>query len=265
VSGAELDRISLHDSRRYRVRGPDWRVVEGHGRTVTRFGAGLPIALDAAVARIDHGGAGRVRLETARGALRARAAIVTVSTDVLAAGMIRFDPPLPDKIAAAVCLPLGLANKVFLHLDDPGDLPKDGHLLGDPKRAETGAYHLRPFGRPAIECYFGGGLARRLEAAGAEAAAAFALDELAALLGEGFRRRARLLAATAWGQEPAIRGSYAYARPGAAGSRAALAAPVEGRLFFAGEATSPSAFSTAWGAYDSGVRAAEEALAALGG
>jgi monoamine oxidase len=265
VSGAELDHVSLHDSRRYRVRGPDWRVVEGHGRTVTQFGDGLPIALEAAVARIDHGGTDRIRLETARGALRARAAIVTVSTDVLAAEAIRFDPPLPDKIAAAAGLPLGLADKVFLHVDEPGDLPKDGHLLGSPGRIETGAYHLRPFGRPVIEGYFGGGLARRLEAAGAEAAAAFARDELAALLGEGFRRRARLLAATAWGQEPTIRGSYAYARPGAAGNRAVLAAPVGERLFFAGEATSPNAFTTAWGACDSGVRAAEEALAVLGG
>jgi len=41
-----------------------------------------------------------------------------------------------------------------------------------------------------------------------------------------------------------------------------LAAPVDGRLFFAGEATSPEFFSTAHGARDSGERAAEEVLAA---
>jgi monoamine oxidase len=39
-----------------------------------------------------------------------------------------------------------------------------------------------------------------------------------------------------------------------------LAAPVDGRLFFAGEATSPHFFSTAHGAHDSGKRAAKEAL-----
>ena len=41
-----------------------------------------------------------------------------------------------------------------------------------------------------------------------------------------------------------------------------LAAPVDGRLFFAGEATSPEFFSTAHGARDSGERAAEEVMAA---
>ena len=43
--------------------------------------------------------------------------------------------------------------------------------------------------------------------------------------------------------------------------RAVLAAPVDGRLFFAGEATSPNFFSTAHGARDSGERAAGEVLA----
>jgi monoamine oxidase len=38
---------------------------------------------------------------------------------------------------------------------------------------------------------------------------------------------------------------------------------VEGRLFFAGEATSPGGFSTAHGAYQEGVRAAEAVLIAL--
>ena len=42
---------------------------------------------------------------------------------------------------------------------------------------------------------------------------------------------------------------------------AVLAAPVDGRLFFAGEATSPEFFSTAHGARDSGERAAKEVLA----
>jgi len=39
---------------------------------------------------------------------------------------------------------------------------------------------------------------------------------------------------------------------------------VDGRLFFAGEATSSEFFTTAHGARDSGERAAKEALAAIG-
>jgi monoamine oxidase len=38
---------------------------------------------------------------------------------------------------------------------------------------------------------------------------------------------------------------------------------VDDRLFFAGEACSPRSFSTAHGAYESGVAAAEDALTAL--
>jgi monoamine oxidase len=49
--------------------------------------------------------------------------------------------------------------------------------------------------------------------------------------------------------------------PGHAGDRAILAALVDNRLFFAGEATSPNFFSTAHGARDSGERAAKEVLA----
>ena len=41
-----------------------------------------------------------------------------------------------------------------------------------------------------------------------------------------------------------------------------LVAPVDGRLFFAGEATSPGFFSTAHGARDSEERMAKEVLAA---
>jgi monoamine oxidase len=52
--------------------------------------------------------------------------------------------------------------------------------------------------------------------------------------------------------------------PGHAADRAVLAAPVNGRLFFAGEATSPNFFSTAHGARDSGERAAGEVLALIG-
>jgi monoamine oxidase len=42
--------------------------------------------------------------------------------------------------------------------------------------------------------------------------------------------------------------------------RAALAAPVDGRLFFAGEACSRGDFSTAHGGWETGVTAAEQVL-----
>ena len=59
--------------------------------------------------------------------------------------------------------------------------------------------------------------------------------------------------------DPLALGSYSYALPGRADDRAVLAAPVDDRIFFAGEACSRTDFSTAHGAYRTGMRAAEEA------
>ena len=93
---------------------------------------------------------------------------------------------------------------------------------------------------------------------------AFAAGELARLFGSAVRKQIAPLAATAWLSDPWARGSYSYALPGHADDRAALAAPVDDRLFFAGEACSPNFFSTAHGAWISGITAAEAALASLG-
>jgi monoamine oxidase len=262
ASGAELDRLSACDVGRFVDTGVNWRVVEGLGTTIANHAAGLPIALGCAVTRIDHQGR-QLRIETARGDLTARAAIVTVPSALIAEEAIRFDPPLPEKVAAAAGLPLGLANKVMLALDRPETLPAEARLFGGIDRPATGSYHLRPFGRPLIEGYFGGELARELETAGEEAFAAFAIDEIAAQLGGDMRARLRPLAVTAWAGDPFARGSYSYGRPGQADQRAVLARPVDGRLFFAGEACSRESFSTAHGAYETGVDAAKLALAAV--
>ena len=126
------------------------------------------------------------------------------------------------------------------------------------------SYQVRPLGRPRINCFFGGRFAAQLERDGIAAMAAFAADELAGLFGSAIRRQLRPLAASFWRQDRYARGSYSYARPGHADDRARLAAPIEGRLFFAGEASSPHFFSTAHGAYETGFAAAEAALKSLG-
>ena len=63
-----------------------------------------------------------------------------------------------------------------------------------------------------------------------------------------------------WGVDPFSRGSYSYALPSKADCRAELAAPVDNRLLFAGEACSRSDYSTAHGAYLTGIPAAERAI-----
>jgi monoamine oxidase len=263
MNGVELDQLSVLDFWRYHDTGVNWRIVEGYGALMAALAAGFDIAFECPAGLIDHASP-QVRIETARGDLRACAVIITVPTDVLCAGDLRFHPALPDKIAAAAALPLGLADKLYLGLDGAEEFPKDSHLYGALDSVRTGSYHVRPFGRPLIEVYFGGRFARELEAEGEAAFASFAIGQLAARLGEGIRKRLHPIAATAWARDPYARGSYSHAMPGHADARAALAAPVDARIFFAGEACMVHDFSTAHGAYRSGVAAADAIIAAFG-
>jgi monoamine oxidase len=259
VNGCELDQVSILDMDAYEDTGINWRVRRGYGLLVLFYGAPCRRAVNTKVTLIDHSGK-RVRLETSQGTLMADKVIVTVPTNLIADESIRFHPALPAKVDAARGLPLGLAEKVMLALDEPDALPKDGNLRGATMRTAMGSYHLRPFGEPCIEGFFGGRFARELEDAGNGALQAQAVDEITALLGSDFRRRLKPLINTRWAHDPFARGSYSHALPGHAGARAVLAAPVDGRLFFAGEATSPNFFSTAHGARESGERAAGEVL-----
>jgi monoamine oxidase len=262
INGVELDRVSARDFARYHETGVNWRVEQGYGALIAAYGADLDVTLECPATLVDHSGA-HVRVETPRGVIAARAAIVTVPTSVIATGVLSFRPALPDQVAAAEALPLGLADKLFLRVDAADELPLEGRVYGAVDRTATGSYHLRPFGRPLIEGYFGGALARELERQGDAAVAAFAIDQLAAQLGSNIRKRLALLAVSAWDRDPFAGGSYSYAKPGEADARAALAAPVDERLFFAGEAVSARDFSTAHGAYRTGIAAAAQVTRVL--
>jgi monoamine oxidase len=263
VNGAELDRVSVIDFDRYDDSGTNWRVVEGYGTAIVAHAEGLPVKLGCPVTRIDHSGK-RLTIETGEGTLTADAAIVTVSSNLIAAEAIAFTPTLPEKAEAAAGLPLGRNDKLFFALENAEEFESDRRLFGQIDRAGTAAYHFGPFGRPIIEAYFGGSLAAELEANGGEPAFVdFATEELKTRLGSAFARRITPLRIHCWGNDPYALGSYSHALPGKAECRAVLAAPVEDRLFFAGEACSRHDYSTAHGAYLTGCAAAEQTIAAI--
>ena len=264
ISGAELDNVSARDFANYDDNGVNWRVLEGYGATIAASGQELTMALDCPVRRIDHSGQ-RLKIETAQGAITADRAIVTLPSAILAESERLFTPALPEKTQAAHGLPLGLADKLFLSLTDAEEFDQDTRLFGATDRTAVAAYHLRPFGRPQVEVYFGGRLASDLEAQGERAFFDFAVSELTTLLGSDFARRVKPIHMHRWGTDPFARGSYSYALPGMADCRARLAAAVDGRLFFAGEACSRGDFSTAQGAWITGVSAADQVIAARQG
>jgi monoamine oxidase len=261
ISGAELDRISLKDLDRYHSTDVNWRVVEGYGTLISKHGAALQQMLDCPVSAIDHSGK-RLRIDTGKGAIAADQVIVTVPSAVLAAGRIGFTPSLPQKIEAARGLPLGVDDKLFIALDGAEEFETSVRVFGHTDRVATAGYHLRPFGWPIIECYFGGSCAAELEQGGLAAFFDFAVSELCGVFGNDFARRLKPICVHGWRSDPFALGAYSYASPGFADCRGTLAEPVDNRLFFAGEACSRHDFSTAHGGYLTGVAAAEQVIAA---
>lgn len=260
-NGVELEKVSIVDLDRYEDTMVNWTIREGYGALIAGAGAGLPVVFDCPATLIDHSGA-KVKITTTRGAIEAKAAIVAVPTSLIADETLRFAPALPDKVAAAASLPLGLADKIFFEIVGETDLPVDGHLVGAPDRAGSISIGLRPRGRNLATGYVGGAFARSLERAGEAAMEAETRRQLSNMLGADIQKNLRFLCATAWDRDPFAKGAYSHALPGHADDRTVLAAPVDERLFFAGEACSKHGFSTAHGAWETGVAAAEAWLAA---
>lgn len=260
-NGAPLSRVSVVDYVRYTDTEVNWRVRGGLGAFVAALAEGLPIRTGCGVTGIDARGHG-LRVATESGTIETDVVIVTLPTNVLASGAVRFDPPLPAHMAAAAGLPLGVADKVFLMIDEPEAIAPDSRLLGRPGHVDSGSYVLRAKGLPLAEGYFGGDFALDLERGGLPAFADAARREIGASLGADVARNLTPIVATAWARDPLAQGSYSHALPGRADDRAMLATPVDGRVFFAGEATSPHSFSTAHGAFEEGERAARAVTSA---
>ncbi|MCJ2023602.1 flavin monoamine oxidase family protein [Methylobacterium sp. J-067] len=245
--------------------GENWNLPLGYGTLVA---ASLPpstaLRLATPAERIDLTADG-VAVATRAGTLRAEAVILTVSTAVLAGDAIRLPPGTEPWREAAAVLPLGRNEKVFLEIGPGAAFGPDSHAYGNLRDARSAAYSIRPNGWPVIEAFLGGEGARILREEGPAAGFAHTKTELVGLFGNEVASAIRPLAATSWSRMATIGGAYSCALPGEARARARLAQPFEDRLFFAGEATHPFDFTTAHGAHDSGVRAADEALVALHG
>ncbi|MFC7476849.1 flavin monoamine oxidase family protein [Dankookia sp. GCM10030260] len=272
ISGVEAERFSLRDYVATGLDGANLQVAEGFGTLVARLGEGLPVRLRTPVARLRRDGAG-MAAEGAWGVLRAGAAIVTVSTGVLAANGIRFDPALPDAVQTAIAgLPQGLLSKVALRAAGEGRLglgafARLGRQAEGPDDTPM-SWMLWPWGRDYAVGFIGGAAAWALAREGPAAAEAFARAELARYFGaaEVARAFAPGAVATGWAEDPLFLGAYSHARVGQYGARAVLrdATLADGRLRFAGEACHTRIAGTVGGAWESGERAARAIDAALG-
>jgi monoamine oxidase len=129
---------SALDFARYVWEGDDWPVLDGFGALIARHAEGIPVELETPATRIAWGGRTGIAVETPRGTLEARAAIIAVSTGVLAEDVIRFTPSLPAwKQQAIADLPLGSCNKVALRAQ-PVRQARHGHADARPWTGRMG-------------------------------------------------------------------------------------------------------------------------------
>ena len=233
--------------------------------------AGATLVLGAAVQRIDWQ-AGRVTVQVADGATyEARQLLCTVPLGVWQRpagqpGHLAFAPDLPAHRAAAAHLGNGPVVKFLLEFDQPvwqTRLPGLEFLLSDAPVPTW--WSQLPDPRPLLSGWLAGPAAERHQATSEAELLALALESLAASFAlpvATLRAHLRASHVSSWGTEPFSYGAYSYATVGASASRAALAAPVENTLFFAGEALYDGpAGGTVEAALASGQQAARQVLA----
>ena len=264
--GIDYEDMSTLDWARQIDKDPGVFVVEGVGRFVEAFDDNLPIALEAPVSRIGWGGAG-VEVETARGTLAAKVALVTVSTGVVNGGELRFDPALPEPHRKAFArLPMGHLEKIALEFeDDVLTLPPNSWFLlqrGDEAPVDL---LVRPLGASLAVVHVGGRLADALVGQGMGAVTDYAIDALAILFGSAIRAKVKRAFITEWANDRYARGAFAAALPGHAEARLALSEPVGERIFFCGEANVPTWSAQLAGAYLSGLLTGERVAELLRG
>lgn len=267
TSSGPPENLSLIDNARYAGTEEDYGVIGGYGALLVRMARGLPVRLSTSVHAIRRERQG-VRIETTAGSISARAAIVTVSTNVLRSGALGIEEALIEPVATAlddvIC---GDCEKIALEvLDGHGD-PFDGYADAGIHCAHGGrafGIQVRPYGRPLVTAYLAGGLARELGAAGDKAGGAFLTERLVEAFGSNVRKAAGRAKVTAWIGDRHVLGAYSYVKAGRARAREALVAAELAPLYLAGEAMLLDHYSTAHGAYLSGIGRAHQAAERLG-
>jgi monoamine oxidase len=185
-------------------------------------------------------------------------------------GHIAFEPPLSTKQDALQKLESGPVVKVVLRFRsafweqvDNGN-SRDASFLHPQDHAFNVFWTPLPLRAPVLVAWLGGPRVAELDShANIAALAKRAVDSLDSLFGKEWDVADELEGAYYhdWQRDPFARGAYSYVGVGGGTAREELAAPIEGTLFFAGEATDTNGeAATVTGALQSGERAAREII-----
>jgi monoamine oxidase len=265
--GKDLSEVSAIDFARSAERDSDLLCRQGFGALLAKLASGVLVELSNPVTRISWGArGGGVAVDTARGQFEARAAIVTVSTNVLSAGKIKFTPDLPRRqLDAAAKLKLGSYDHVVLELpDNPLGLRADELVFEKSESNRTAALFANVSGTPLCIVDVAGSFGRDLAVKGDAAMFDFAQSWLAGLFGTDVGKAVKRRHATHWNEEPWVLGAFSAAAPGGQPSRKVLMESVNDRIWFAGEAAHETLWGTVGGAWESGERAADAVVKSFG-
>lgn len=265
ATGKDLNEISAFDMARAVVRDSDVFCRQGYGALLAKLAAGLPVQLSTPVEAI-YWDNKRLGVDTSKGNILARAAIVTVSTNVLREEKIEFIPPLEKRVLGAA-EKLALGSYDHIALDMPGNplgLQKDDMVFEQASGTKTAALLANVSGTSLHMVEVAGAFGRELAAKGEPAMVDFAGEWLAAMFGSNAKRAIKKSHATRWNENPLTLGAMSAAGPGNADARKVLMEPIGGRIWFAGEALHDTQWGTVGGAWESGTRAAEAVLRKFG-
>jgi monoamine oxidase len=264
AAAKDLKELSAVDKTRAQDRSVALACRQGLGTLIAKLGDGVPVSLATPATRIAWSGRD-VAVETQAGKIAARAAIVTVSGDVLISGALKFTPDLPKRtLDAASKVSLGSYDHIVLQLPgNPLGLSRDDVVIEQAKDLKTAFMIANMGGSSLCSIDVAGSFGRDLSAQGEAAMVAFAVEWLAKLFGSDVAKTVKKSSATRWNAAPFARGAMSAASPGGQPSRKTLMEPV-GSLFLAGEAAHETLWGTVDGAWESGERAAEAALRRIG-
>ena len=203
-----------------------------------------------------------VRVVTKKQEFAADRVIVTLPLGVLKAGNVRFVPPLPQKKQKAIAgLGMGVLNKCYLRFPEvfwPNDVDWLEYIADEHGEWTEWVSFVRTMGQPVLLGFNAGTRGREIEALTDEQIVENAMQTLRTLYGNDIPEPTDFQI-TRWASDPFACGSYSFCSLGSTPEmRRELARALDGKLFFAGEATSVDYYGTADGAYQSGLRVAEE-------
>lgn len=238
----------------------------GNGRLVQALAENLPIFYEKTVNTIRYGSEG-VQVVAGSQVYEGDMALCTVPLGVLKSGTIKFMPELPQrKLDGIKRLGFGLLNKVamlFPHVFWGTELDTFGHLSEDPAR--RGEFFLfysyaTVAGGPLLIALVAGEAAHKFESMPPTDAVTHVLQILRGIYepqGVDVPDPIQTVC-TRWGADPFSLGSYSHVAVGASGDDYDILAEHvgDGRLFFAGEATTRRYPATMHGAFLSGLREA---------